>query len=98
MTNFSIDITGYLADDSATVFGYFVFKRDASDQDIGVVLKQVQDGEEKVVAYYSQSLTKQERNYCVTQKELLAVIAAVRHFHQYPYGRHFLIRTDHGAL
>ena len=76
----------------------FVVDTDASNSGIGAVLSQVQDGEEKVIAYFSRSLTKSERRYCVTRKELLALVASVRHFHHYLYGRHFKIRTDHGAL
>ena len=36
--------------------------------------------------------------YCVTRRELLAVVKAIKHFHAYLYGRTFLIRTDHSAL
>ena len=35
---------------------------------------------------------------CVTRKELLSVVASVKHFHHYLYGRPFTVRTDHGAL
>lgn len=61
-------------------------------------MSQKQGEEEKVIAYFSRSLTKSERQYCVTRKELLALVAEVRHFHHYVYGRHFKVRTDHGAL
>jgi hypothetical protein len=43
-------------------------------------------------------LSKPEQNYCVTRRELLAIVKAVDYFHQYLYGRKFLIRTDHAAL
>lgn len=43
-------------------------------------------------------MSKSERQYCVTRKELLAVVASVKHFHHYLYGAKFLIHTDHGAL
>ena len=51
-----------------------------------------------MISYYSKCLSKSERNYCVTRKELLAVIKAVQKFQHYLYGRHFMIRSDHGAL
>lgn len=62
------------------------------------VLSQKQNDIERVVAYYSRTLNKPERNYCVTRKELLAVVSSVKHFHHYLFGKNFLIRTDHGAL
>ena len=43
-------------------------------------------------------LSKPEKNYCATRKELLAIVRAVEHCHKYLYGREFLIRTDHAAL
>ena len=55
-------------------------------------------GEENVIAFFSKSLSRSERNYCVTHKELLAVVVAVKTYHHYLRGRQFLIRTDHGAL
>lgn len=51
-----------------------------------------------MVAYYSRTLTKAERKYCVTRRELLAVILAVRNFHHYLLGKSFLICTDHDTL
>lgn len=44
------------------------------------------------------SLTKTQRRYCVTRRELLAVVVFVQHFKQYLLGRKFIIRTDHSAL
>ena len=76
--------------------GAFVLDTDASNTGIGAVLSQKKGGEEMVIAYFSRSLTKSERQYCVTSKELLALVTAVRHFHHYVYGRHFKVRTDHG--
>ena len=77
----------------------FILDCDASNYGMGAVLSQEDgDGIERPVAYFSKTLKKPERRYCVTRKELLALVSAVRHFHHYLYGRKFLIRTDHGAL
>ena len=78
--------------------GHFILDTDASAYSMGAVLSQIQHGEEKVVAYYSHAMSRSERQYCVTRKELLAVVRSVQHFHPYLYGRHFTIRTDHAAL
>ena len=75
-----------------------ILDTDASDIGIGAVLSQVQDGRERVIAYASRKLNKAERRYCVTRRELLAIINFVKHFKHYLYGRKFLIRTDHGSL
>ena len=61
----------------------FLLDTDASDTDIGGVLSQVQDGRECVIAYASRSLTEAERNYCVTRRELLAVVTFLQHFRPY---------------
>lgn len=77
---------------------YFILDTDASSFGMGAVLNQVQNGEEKVIAYFSKCFSRSVRNYCVTRKKLLAVVTAVKHFHHYLYGRKFTIRTDHGSL
>eukprot|EP00731_Ephydatia_muelleri_P036034 Em0193g7a len=77
----------------------FILDTDASDIGIGAVLSQVREnGSEGVVAYASRSLSRPERRYCVTRKELLAVGEFVHHFRQYLLGREFTLRTDHGSL
>lgn len=78
--------------------GEFILDTDASNVGIVGVLSQVQDGQEKVIGYFSKVLSKPERNYCVTRRELLAVVKSVKHFYKYVYGREFLLRTDHAAL
>jgi len=71
---------------------------DASDLGIGAVLSQRVDGEERVIAYGSRLLTAPERNYCVTRKEVLAVVYFTKAYRQYLLGKRFVIRTDHAAL
>lgn len=51
-----------------------------------------------VFDYFSRVFSKSERWYCVTRRELLAVVAATRHFKYYLCGMAFTIRTDHAAL
>lgn len=76
----------------------FVLDTDASADAVGAVLSQVQDGSEKVIAYFSRKLNKAERNYCVTRQELLALVTALKQFRQYVYGRKTKVRTDHASL
>ena len=78
--------------------GSFVLDTDASNCAVGAVLSQIQDGEERVILYFSKSLSKTERNYCVTRRELLAVVLGIQHCHHYLLGNHFKVRTDHGSL
>ena len=76
----------------------FVLDTDASDTSIGAVLSQIHDGKERVVCYGSRSLTKAERKYCVTRKELLSLVFFVKNYRHYLLGRKFKIRTDHNSL
>ncbi|MGL5405383.1 MAG: reverse transcriptase/ribonuclease H family protein, partial [Propionibacteriaceae bacterium] len=79
--------------------GKFVLDTDASEVAIGAVLSQRNaNGQEKVIAYGSRSLSKQERNYCTTRKDMLAVVHFVRKYRHYLLGRNFVLRTDHQAL
>jgi hypothetical protein len=63
---------------TALVLGYprpwekFIVDTDESNTGIGDVLSQIQDGHERVVAYFSKG--KVERNYCLTRRELLVIV------------------------
>ena len=59
---------------------YYILDTDASDRAIGAELIQVQNGEERVIAYGSFILTPEQRRYCTTRKELLAIIHFTRQF------------------
>jgi hypothetical protein len=65
---------------------------------LGSVLQQKQEGVVRVIAYYSRTLNKSERQYWVTRRELLAIVESIQHFHNYLYGVHFLIIKNHSAL
>ncbi|KAI3374796.1 hypothetical protein L3Q82_021352 [Scortum barcoo] len=76
----------------------FIVDTDASNVGLGAVLSQEGEQGEQVIAYFSRSLSRPERNYCVTRRELLAVILSLRHFRPYLYGQRFLLHTDHASL
>ncbi|KRX42752.1 Retrovirus-related Pol polyprotein from transposon 17.6, partial [Trichinella sp. T6] len=89
---------------SAPILAYPDFRRrflvdvDASGDGLGAVLSQKDGNKERVVAYASRSLTKPERRYCVTRREMLGLVWALREFRPYLYGQRFLVRTDHSCL
>ena len=58
----------------------------------------MQEGQERPVAYASMRLNKAQHQYCMMQRELLAVVKFVWQFRHYLLGRKFLLRTDHGSL
>ena len=88
----------------APVLGYNNSKQtnildtDASAVSVGAVLSQVQEGSECAIAYYNNTLSHSECNYCVTQWELLAVVKTVKHFRPYLYGHTLILRTDYASL
>ena len=71
--------------------GRYILDTDASDRGLGVVLSQLQDGKEVVIAYNSRLLSRAERNYCITKKELLAVVYGLKTYKQYLLGRRFTL-------
>jgi hypothetical protein len=88
------EIMGYPLNEA----GSFHLDTDASGTGIGSVLQQVQSGRERVIAYARRCLNKAERNYFITEQELLAVVYFEQYFRQNLFGRHFVVRTDHLAL
>jgi len=70
----STSILSFLKED-----GEFILDTDASN--IGdAILSQVQEGEEKIIAYFSCVLSKTEKKYCITRRELLAIIDSIKSF------------------
>ncbi|KAF2881235.1 hypothetical protein ILUMI_24940 [Ignelater luminosus] len=49
-------------------------------------------------AYASKAMTSAQKRYAQIEKELLAILFACEHFHQYIYGKHAVVQTDHKPL
>ena len=83
-----------------TTLSYFdvrkpvVLQVDASMKALGAAL--LQDG--KPVAFASKALTSTESRYANIERELLAVVYGCERFHNYLYGRPFVVESDHKPL
>ena len=74
---------------------------DASGFAIGAVLSQQQDdGTMRPVAYWSHKLSSTARNYTATDRELMALAEAAKHWRAYLHGspHPILLRSDHKPL
>ena len=90
---------------SAPVLAYpdfnrpFLLQTDASDVGLGAILAQrTANGQERVIAYASYTLSQRERNYSAIEKEAFAIIFVVKHFRVYLLGKKFRVITDNNAL
>ncbi len=52
----------------------YIMDTDASNLAIGAALSQVQDGEDKVIRYGSKTFSGSQRRWCMTRRELFAII------------------------
>lgn len=88
-----IDTLGYYdPDDRTQVIA------DASPVGLGAVLIQYDSTGPRIIAFGNKSLTDVEKRYCQTEKEALALVWAIEHFHMYLYGKEFELVTDHKPL
>lgn len=72
----------------------FIVETDASGLGVGAVLTQ----EGRPIAYFSKALSKKHQTLSIYEKEMLAVLLAVKKWNAYLAGRHFVIKTDHQSL
>ena len=74
---------------------------DASPVGLGAILSQedrLDHSNTHIVQYASRSLSDTERRYHQIEKEALAVIWAMEHFHNYLYGRSFEVVSDNSTV
>lgn len=76
----------------------FLLTTDASGFAIGAVLSQGPIGKDLPIAYASRTLCQAESRYSTIERELLAIVWAVKHFRPYLFGRKFKLITDHRPL
>ena len=67
---------------------------DASEKGLGAAL--LQKGQP--IAFASRALTDVETRYAQIEKEMLAIVFSLQKFHQYTFGRHTTIHSDHKPL
>lgn len=72
---------------------------DASDVGVGAVLLQQDDrGTWHPLAFESHKLSSEERNYPTQERELLAILHALRTWRCFLEGRQYQVYTDHNSL
>lgn len=81
-----------------TLLRQLILTCEASQYGIGCVLSQTCGSKEIPVAFYSRTMSSVKCRYPLIDREALAIIAGVKKFQIYLYGRHFEIRTYHKPL
>ena len=76
----------------------YVIDTDASNYGASAIAQQWKDGKLRVIEYASRVFHQAERNYCVTRREMAAVIFALRVFRPYLLGQKFDLRVDNQAV
>ena len=81
-------------------YDLFRVETDSSNYALGAVLSQKQNGIWQPIAFRSQSLNPAERNYEIYDKEMLAIVEAIKDQHQYLLGvrQTFKVQSDHTNL
>ena len=72
----------------------FVVESDASSTGLGAVLSQ----KGRPIAFFSKALSPKLQAKSMYEKEMLAILSAVKKWNAYLLGRHFQIKTDHQNL
>ncbi len=75
-----------------------ILSSDASDTAVGAVLEQNSAKGTRPLAYFSKKLSSAERNYSTFDRELVAIVKAIKHFKLFVEGNSLTIFTDHKPL
>jgi hypothetical protein len=76
----------------------FVVTTDASNFAVGAVISQDFGNGLQPVAFESRKMSPAEQNYAAHEKELLAIVHALKTWRVYLEGKHFIVQTDHASL
>jgi hypothetical protein len=74
--------------------GNFTLESDASNTGLGAVLYE----NNKPVAFISRSLSNAEKNYSITEREVLAALWAMEKLEYFLFGKPFKLISDHKAI
>ena len=77
---------------------HLVLTTDASTTAIGAILHQIHNGTDEPLEFYSRKLSPPESRYSTFDRELLAIVLAVKHFKHLLLSRQFTVQTDHKPL
>ena len=73
-------------------------RSDSSCIGLGAMIEQEVEEEWHPVAFSSRALNTSEQNYAQIERETLSVVFGCERFHEYVYGRQFIIQNDHKPL
>ena len=73
-------------------------RTDSSSVGLGAMLEQRIDDSWHPIAFASRALEKSEQNYAQIERETLSVVFGCERFHEYLYGREFIVHNDHQPL